>query len=181
MAKKKILDRPKPITDKVLQMCEETMEALCKNFQVQGIYPFGEVYAGWFTKNEEAGPTQWKSTGAGFDSFYFHMLHASEDFNLTVRDWAVEFMYNYYLNFVDMGVGRGRPIGKVQRSLAADHDIRYMSSWNPREGSTQRPALAMEFRHQARRMRNYMARRYMYDAQVVVLNTIDGLDLTIHV
>lgn len=181
MAKKKILERPMPISQKLQVWAQETLEALRKNFKTQAIFPAGEVYAGWFTKNEEAGPTQWRSTGEGLDSFYFHVLHASEDFNVGVRDWAIEFMYDYCLNFVDMGVGRDRPIGKVKRSLAADSDIRYMSSWNPKEGSTQRPAIAMEFRHQARRIRNYMAHRYMYDAQVLVINTFDDLKININV
>lgn len=181
MAKKKTptYHKPIPISEKIRLWTHETLEAIQKNFKTQGIFPSSEVYAGWFEKNAQASGSSWQSTGAGFDSFYFHVLHASQDFDVGVRDFAVEFMYNYYLNFVDMGVGRGRPIQKVQRTLSADRDIRYMSSWNPAEGSTQRPAIAMEFRHQASRMRKYMANRYKYDAQVIVLNVIDGLDINI--
>ena len=180
MAKKQpTYHKPIPISEKLRLWAHDTLEAIEKNFHTQGIFPSSEVYAGWFEKNAMASGSSWQSTGAGFDSFYFHVLHASEQFDVGVRDWAIEFMYNYYLNFVDMGVGRGRPIQKVQRTLSADRDIRYMSSWNPKEGSTQRPAIAMEFRHQATRMRNYMANRYKYDAQVLVLNVLDGLDVNI--
>lgn len=171
------LTKPMPIGQKLNIWAHETLEAIHQNFKTQGIFPEGEVYPGWFEKNAAIRGNSWQSTGAGFDSFYFHILQASEMLDVGVRDWAVDFMYNYYLNFVDMGVGRGRPITKVNRTMAADRDIRYMDSWNPKEGSTQRPAIAMEFRHQATRMRNYMANRYKYDAQVMVINLLDGLEI----
>lgn len=173
------LTKPMPIGHKLRIWAHETLEAIHKNFKTQGIFPESEVYPGWFDKNSTVYGNSWKSTGAGFDSFYFHILNASEELDVGVRDWAVEFMYNYYLNFVDMGVGKGRPISKVQRTLSADHDIRYMSSWNPSEGSTQRPAIAMEFRHQAERMRKYMANRYKYEAQIGIINVLDGLEVNL--
>ena len=173
------LTKPMPIGQKLQIWAHETLEAIHKNFKTQGIFPEEEVYPGWNAKNAAVRGDSWHSTGAGFDSFYFHILHAAEQLDVGVRDWAVDFMYNYYLNFVDMGVGKGRPISKVNRTLAADHDIRYMSSWNPAEGSTQRPAIAMEFRHQAERMRKYMANRYKYDAQVIVINALDGLEINL--
>ena len=171
--------KPIPISKKLELWTKETLEALRRNFRTQGIFPVGEVYGGWFEKNANTKGSTWHSTGAGFDSFYFHVLHASEQFDVGVRDWGVEYVYDYYLKFVDMGVGKDRPIDKVNRRLSATHDVRYMSSWNPSEGSTQRPAIMMEFRYQAARMRRYMANRYKYDAQVLVLNTIDGLDIDI--
>jgi hypothetical protein len=173
------LSKPMPIGQKLQIWAHETLEAIHKNFKTQGIFPEDEVYPGWFAKNAAIYGNSWQSTGAGFDSFHFHILHASQMLDVGVRDWAVEFMYNYYLNFVDMGVGKGRPISKVNRTLSADHDIRYMSSWNPKEGSTQRPAIAMEFRHQAERMRKYMANRYKYEAQVGIINLLDGLEVNI--
>lgn len=183
MAKKQLtpilLTRPMSIGQKLQIWAHETLEAIHKNFKTQGIFPEDEVYPGWFAKNAAVKGSSWQSTGAGFDSFHFHILHASESLEVGVRDWAVEFMYNYYLNFVDMGVGKGRPISKVNRTLSADRDIRYMSSWNPKEGSTQRPAIAMEFRHQAERMRKYMANRYNYEAQVLLMNALDGFDVNI--
>lgn len=181
MAKKQttpiLLTRPISIGQKLQIWAHETLEAIHKNFKTQGIFPEEEVYPGWNAKNAAVRGDSWKSTGQGFDSFYFHILHASESLDVGVRDWAVEFMYNYYLNFVDMGVGKNRPISKVNRTLSADHDIRYMSSWNPAEGSTQRPAIAMEFRHQTARMRTYMANRYGYEAQILLMNSLDGFEV----
>ena len=174
------LSKPMPIGQKLQIWAHETLEAIHKNFKTQGIFPEDEVYPGWFAKNAAIYGNSWQSTGAGFDSFHFHILHASQMLDVGVRDWAVDFMYNYYLNFVDMGVGKGRPISKVKRTLSADHDIRYMSSWNPKEGSTQRPAIAMEFRHQAERMRKYMANRYKYEAQVLLINALDGMEINLN-
>ena len=74
--KKPTYHKPIPITEKINLWANETLEAIQKNFKTQGIFPQSEVYAGWFTKNSQAGPTSWQSTGAGFDSFYFHVLHA---------------------------------------------------------------------------------------------------------
>lgn len=171
--------KPIPIGQKLYLFCHDVLDAIHRNFKTQGIFPEGEVYPGWREKNAAALGTSWKSTGAGFDSFYFHILHATQAMDVGVRDWAVEFMYNAYLDYVDMGVGRGRPIEKVNRTLSADYNIRYMSSWNPQEGSTQRPAIAMEFRHQATRMRNYMANRYKYDSQVIIVRSLDDLKIDI--
>lgn len=171
--------RPVPISEKLRDWAADTLECIRRNFRTQGIFPVGEVYSGWFEKNAGIRGSSWKSTGAGFDSFYLHSMHASEQLDVGVRNWAVEFVYDYYLKFVEMGVGKGRPIGKVNRTLDASYDMRYMDSWNPSEGSTQRPAIMMEFRFQASRMRRYMAERYKYDAQVIIVSALDGLDVNV--
>lgn len=169
--------KPLPIGQKLYLFCHETLDAIHRNFRTQGIFPEDEVYPGYKEKNDAAKGSSWKSTGHGFASFYFHILHASEIAELGVRDFAVEFMYDAYLDFVDMGVGKGRPISKVNRTLNADFNLRYMTSWNPKEGSTQRPAIAMEFRHQAERMRKYMMNRYNYDSQMVVIRSLSDLKI----
>lgn len=170
---------PIPIGEKLRLWAHETLEAIHQNFHTQGIFPAAEVYPGYMDKNAHARGSSWRSTGYGFDSFYFQILHASEMLDVGVRDWAVEFTYAAYLDFVDMGVGKGRPISMVNRTLSAQHDLRYMSSWNPSEGSTQRPAIAMEFRHQAERMRRYSANRFKYDAQAVIVRSLGNLNINI--
>ena len=77
------------------------------------------------------------------------------------------------VSFVDMGVGKGRPISKVERRLSADYKIRYME-WDAKQGSTQRPAISMEFRHQTRRMQRYWVNRFKFDAQCVLVFGIEG-------
>lgn len=158
--------KPIPVSQKLNAFAHDTLEAILQNCRTQGIFP-AEVYPGYREKNARAGDNSWKSTGASYDSFYFQVMDA------TVHHAQVDFFYDYYLNFVDMGVGRGRPIEKVNRTLAADRDIRYME-WNAQEGSTQRPAIAMEFRHQSTRLQKYFANRYKYDVQCIVVKGLEG-------
>ena len=98
-----MLTKPMPIGQKLQIWAHETLEAIHKNFQTQEIFPEGEVYPGWFAKNQAVRGDSWHSTGAGFDSFYFHILQASEVFDVGVRDWAVDFMYNYYTLNIPLG------------------------------------------------------------------------------
>lgn len=165
--------KPIPAGEKLRLVAYETLEAIYRNFKTQGIFPY-EAYPGYLAENAKAKGNSWKSTGAGFDSFYFQLKDAAQDSDIGVREARMDFFFDYYLKFVDMGVGRGRPIGKVKRTLSADRDIRYMS-WNSEEGSTQRPAIMMEFRHQARRLMKYFANRYQYDAQAIVVSGLEGV------
>lgn len=158
--------RPIPARKKLEYIIQETLEAIENNFETQGIFPY-EVYPGYRKINEEAGTGSWKSTGKGMQSFRGQILADK------VSNSRIDFWYDRHLDFVDMGVGKGRPISKVERTLSADYKIRYME-WNAKEGSTQRPAIAMEFRHQARRMQNYWANRFKYDAQCVLVFGIEG-------
>lgn len=158
--------RPIPARQKLEYIIQETLEAIENNFETQGIFPY-EVYPGYRKINEEAGTGSWKSTGKGMQSFRGQILSDK------VSNSRIDFWYDRHLDFVDMGVGKGRPISKVERTLSADYKIRYME-WNAKEGSTQRPAIAMEFRHQARRMQNYWANRFKYDAQCVLVFGIEG-------
>lgn len=174
MAKKTTtFHKPIPAGEKLRLLVLETLEAIARNFHTQGIFPY-EVYSGYRKKNMEARKGQWRSTGAAFDSFYFQINDALQASDVSVREARIDFFFNYYLKFVDMGVGRGRPISKVKREIDADFNIRYME-WNSQEGSTQRPAIMMEFRHQARRMRNYWANRYLYEAQAVLVEGLAGI------
>lgn len=164
--------KPIPAGQKLYMWAYDTLEAIHKNFRTQGIFP-DEVYPGYLEENARKSNRTWKSTGAGYDSFYFQIQDATQAFDVGVREARVDFFYNYYLNFVDMGVGRNRPISKVNRTLSADHDIRYME-WNAQQGSTQRPAIAMEFRHQTPRLRKYFANRYQYDSQAIIVRGLEG-------
>lgn len=181
MAKKKEkpIHIPKPVSVKIREVAHETIEAIQRNFATQGIFPKGEAYAGWFEKNAQAHGSEWKSTGAGADSLYFHIQQVGQQFDVGVRNWAIEFIYNYYLKFVEMGVGKGRPWSKVKHIANATRDSRYMESWNPSEGSTHRPAIMMEFRHQSGRLRMYMEHHYKYLGTMYIVNALDRMDVSI--
>lgn len=174
MAKKTInYHVPMPAGRKLYLMAKDTIDALHRNFKTQGIFP-GEVYPGYKTKNAKTSRGEWKSTGAGFDKIFFQINDALSDKDISVREATIDFFFNYYLKFVDMGVGRGRPIKKVKRDLDADFEVRYME-WNSQEGSTHRPAIMMEFRHLSRRMQRYWAEHYKYEAEVALLSGIEGI------
>lgn len=154
-----------PVPDKVFQMCEDTITAIHKNFKTQAIFP-NEVYPGYLKKNAAAKPGSWKSTGAAFDSFYFQVVDATEG---KVR---ADFFYNYYMNFVDMGVGTGRPIDAVIRSYNLRNTMKY-ADWNPKKGETHRPAVSSEFRHLAGRMRMYFSIRFMMQAEFLIMRAFE--------
>mgnify|MGYP003462458877 FL=1 len=63
----------------------------------------------------------------------------------------ISFFFNYYLYFVDMGVGAGRPIELVNRSKDARYNQLYQS-WKRQGDRQSRPVVAMEVRHQLRRL-----------------------------
>lgn len=165
--------KPIPIGEKLQYMGEETIEAIRKNFKTQGIYPF-EAYPGYLDRNSKTSSRSWRSSGAAFDSFYFQIQDAANSWDISVRDARIDFFFNYYMKFVDMGVNKHTRIGDVNRTLTADHNIKYME-WLGNRGSTQRPAIMMEFRHQARRLGYYMANRYKYDVQIGVIETLEDL------
>lgn len=150
------------LDQKLNLFASDTIEALRKNFNTQAIFPF-EVYPGYKAKNSKAKKGSWKSTGAAYDSFYFQVKDATET---NVR---MDFFYNYYLNYVDMGVGAGRKAGDVERDNTASVDLRY-TKWNPKQGKTHRPAISMEFRHLAGRLAMYFKNKYQRDAEFTILN-----------
>lgn len=165
--------KPIPAGRKLRYVAYDTLAAIFRNFKTQGIFPY-EVYPGYLEQNAKAKGSSWKSTGAGFDSFYFQLKDATHDYDIGVREARIDFFFDYYLKFVDMGVGKDRPIGKVKRNLNADHDIRYMA-WNSEEGSTQRPAIMMEFRYQTSRLARYWEKYYKYEGQWIVVSGLEGV------
>ena len=148
------------------QMAQESLETIQKNFRTQGIFPF-EVYPGYAAKNrgKEGKPGEWFSTGEGYKSFSFSVPNASD----TAAE--IDFFYNAYLDFVDMGVGKGRKWDAVQHNYNARYSQRY-TRWDAASGLTHRPAFAMEFRHLRSRMRNYFEGRLQQEVYVMLFQTL---------
>ena len=169
---------PLPISEKLQYWCADTIESIRRNFVTQGIFPVGEPYPGYKSKNEKTSQSGgWHSTGAGYDSFYFQVLSAAQNQDMVPTDVAVKLLYNYYLKFVDMGVMKGLTADKVQKSRAAHFDQRYFETWSPQTGDTMRPAISMEVDHQSRRLGQYLTKQYEAEAQMIVLNAVDGLEI----
>ena len=169
-----------PINEKLKYWAFDPIEAFRRNFKTQGIFPVGEPYPGYKEKNDKVKGNSWKSTGAGYDSFDFHVLAAADSQNLVPPEVAVKFMYNYYLKFVDMGVMKGLPADSVVRSSNAVADRCFFETWDPKTGHTHRPAISMEMEYQTRRLTTYMAHRYEYAAKSAIIEVVDGFEITIN-
>lgn len=156
----KAFDTGMKLDRKMAFWAKDTLDGIRRNFKVQCIFPF-EVYPGYAEKNKKV-KRGWKSTGAAYDSFVAQIRDASED------KLRMDFLYRYYMNYVDIGVGAGLKAGDVERGGVASNTRRY-TKWNHPAGQTHRPAVAMELRHLARRMMRYMARRYEMEGQMAVL------------
>lgn len=134
-------------------MAKDTVGHIEKAFEKQMVYPYGEVYPGWFAENARRAAQQtgaWYSTGDAAKSFYWQMRYYDgiDDFPSEV---VLDFFFNYYISFVDYGVGQGRPLNKVQRGEAAVRGQRYVDEWKPKLGKTHRPIFRKEMRLLKRR------------------------------
>lgn len=122
---------------------ENMVKHLQNNFETQNIWPRGNPgpYIGY--RNT---PAARQNTGDGINSIYAALwAGANGDTD------KISFFFNYYLYFVDMGVGAGQPIGDVNRSADARWGQLY-HSWKGEGDRQSRPMIAMELRHQLTRL-----------------------------
>lgn len=134
MAKQKSVKQA--VRDKKLDLtywAEGVVKRLKLNFDTQNIYPYGDP--GPY-------PGSPKSTGDAFRSIYAKVYNAAGG-----NTEKISFFFNYYLYFVDMGVGGGQPIERVDRSEKAKYNRLY-KPWDDTGDRQSRPAFAMEFRYQ---------------------------------
>lgn len=113
------------------------------NFETQHVWPggFPGPYIGY--RNT---PAAKKSTGQAYRRMY------AKVFNGAGGDTKkISFFFNYYLYFVDMGVGAEQPIEDVERSKDARFNQLYQI-WKEEGDRQSRPIIAMEVRHQLRRL-----------------------------
>ena len=154
---------------------DQTIAQLKNNFMTQRIWPY-EVYPGYHVDNErrrlEGG---WFSTGEGLKSFDGDVIEADENTGIV----TLSFKFNDYLQYVDIGVGAGRKADDVERGKKARYNVRYVGSWKPSAGRSHRPAIAMEFRHLATRLENYMQDFYCKTAEFQILETYEGLTINV--
>lgn len=122
---------------------EGVVKRLKKNFDTQNIFPYGYPgpYPGSSTITKNGQRIQ-NSTGDAFRSIYAKVYNAAGG-----NTEKISFFFNYYLYFVDMGVGAGQPIEAVDRSDKAKYNKLY-KAWPDRGERQSRPAFAMEFRYQ---------------------------------
>lgn len=119
------------------------IQQLQGNFETQRVWPggFPGPYIGY--RNT---PGAKKSTGEGYRRMYAKVFNGANG-----DTKKISFFFNYYLYFVDMGVGAGHPIEDVERSKDARFDQLY-EDWKYQGDRQSRPIISMEVRHQLRRL-----------------------------
>ena len=124
---------------------EGVIQRLKTNFKTQNIFPRGSPgpYPG-------AEP----STGDSYRSIYARVYNAAGG-----NTEKISFFFNYYLYFVDMGVGAGQPIEKVDRNEKAKYNQLYRP-WDDKGERQSRPAFAMEFRYQLFKLKTIVSAYY---------------------
>lgn len=147
----------------------QTWASLVRNTRTQHIWPT-EIYPGfkkvnsWRKENHK-----WYATGEGARSFEVELVSAKDG------QETIVIRFKDAMRFAEMGVGRGRPLEKVEHESNARYDQRYVSQWAPRQGKTHRPTIMMEARHLQERMKNYLRDFYGRYAEVQVYTTLRGI------
>ena len=122
---------------------ENMVRRLQMNFERQNVWPrgFPGPYIGY---RNTAGSK--KSTGKGINSFFSKVWSGAGG-----DTEKISFFFNFYLYFVDMGVGAGQHIEAVDRAERANWKKLY-KTWDGEGDRQSRPMLAMEIRHQLLRL-----------------------------
>lgn len=174
MPRRRIANPMFPLNEIISEFHEQTLMQIDANLVTQRVWPV-EVYPGYRIKNE-ANKRQGllHSTGQGVRSFRGSVVNADVAGNVTL-----EYTFNDYMRYVDLGVGSGTSAENVERSKNLRYKSRYISSWDRSEGRSHRPAVMGEFRHLQRRIRDYLVDFYGYEGMVDVINAFDGMNITV--
>ena len=165
-----------PLHKAISRFHEATLMQVRANLVTQTVFPT-EIYPGYRIINESRkAHGSWYSTGEGARSFTGRVVKAGE-----IGDVVLQYQFNDYLKYAELGVGKDRPAEKVDRSKKANYRRRYVNKWVPRSGRTHRPAIMMELRHLGTRLERYATDFYGYEAQFKIMDLFDGtiLDFSI--
>lgn len=161
-----------PLHKAISRFHEATLMQVQANLVTQTVFPT-EVYPGYRIINESRkAHGSWYSTGEGARSFTGRVVKAGE-----IGDVVLQYQFNDYLKYAELGVGKDRPVEKVDRSKKANYRRRYVNKWVPRSGRTHRPAIMMELRHLGTRLERYATDFYGYEAQFKIMDLFDGMIL----
>jgi hypothetical protein len=123
---------------------ENMKKRLEKNFGTQNIWPLGNPgpYIGY--RNTRSAKRH--KSGQSLQKFYAQVYAGAGG-----DTEKISFFFNYYLYFVDMGVGAGQHLRDVDDSAPARYNKLY-KTWAGMGDRQSRPALTMEFRWQMIRL-----------------------------
>lgn len=170
-------DTRRPMNTVLQEFVNDALYQLQANMATQAIWPM-EVYHNYSEVNESRKARhRWYSTGEGARSFNGRVLSADRKGG----NVALEFSFNDYLRYADLGVGQGTSAKDVERGKKANYARRYTRSWNRRVGHSQRPAIAMEFRHVQSRMTGYLQDFYGMEVQAMIIPAFEGSKIPLFV
>ena len=161
--------------EKMKYMVGDTRDHILNAFEAQGIYPYGEVYPGWFRENElrKAGKHRgWYSTGRAASDMRFSLRFGGNSSDQFPATTLINFTAPYELGYVDYGVGKGRKVREIDRQHPAVRGQRYYE-WNVKAKKTHRPVYRKEMRHLARRAERYMT---TFSGRLYEAYVLKGLD-----
>lgn len=159
--------------EKMKYMVRDTRDHILEAFETQGIYPYGEVYPGWFKKNEERKQRGWSySTGRAASDSRFSLRFGGTSSDQFPATTLINFTAPFELGYVDYGVGKNRKVREIDRKHPAKRGQRYYT-WNPKAKKTHRPVYRKEMRHLARRAERYMT---TFSGRLYEAYVLKGLD-----
>ena len=159
--------------EKMKYMVSDTRDQILRAFETQGIYPYGEVYPGWFAKNKERKRRGWShSTGRAAHGIRFELRFGGESGDRFPATTLINFTAPFELGYVDYGVGKGRKVREIDRQYPAVRGQRYYE-WNVKAKKTHRPVYRKEMRLLARRAERYMT---TFSGRLYEAYVLKGLD-----
>jgi hypothetical protein len=156
------------LNEKLELWCVDVYKSIRKNFATQRIFPF-EVYPGYNAKNASRKGNN-RSSGEAYDKLYWNVYMAANG-----NQFKIDYFYKYYLNFVDMGVGRGQSYNQVSHGTPASNDARYRK-WDGAGDRQSRPAVSMEFNYQISRLFRYYAQHYAIEGMLTIVHALGDDD-----
>lgn len=163
-----------PLNNVIELFMRQTEAQIKHNLDTQKIWP-EEVYPGYKQKNEYNKQHGYPhSTGDGRRTFRSRLISASSAGNVTLQ-----FSFNAYMRYVDIGVGGKTTANEVERGKKANGS-RYISIWDRSKGISHRPAVMMEIRHLSKRIEGYLSDFYGVTKPIQILNTVSNLSIDLN-
>ena len=151
---------------------EDTINTLRHNIVTQHVWP-SLVYPRYDEINDiRRRYGSWYSTGNALETLRSVI---KGDTISEISDARIDFFFNEYLRYVDIGVGKGRKAEDIDRTRKARYRSRYARKWDPKKGNTHRPSFMMEFRHLQRRMGWYLMTRFQYEGSAYLMSGFEDM------
>lgn len=131
-----------PIDEKLRLWAEGVYKNIRANFETQKVFPFKPY------------PDSPDASGSLYNSLYWKISNAAGG-----DTQKIDFFFNYYGLFVDLGVGRGQKYAQVDNADPSVYGKRY-KIWKGRGDRQSRPTILREIRQEVRMLRNSLAARY---------------------